>query len=157
MYIMLTGPSVALFINAYGLYDDTWSAYAEGSINILITIIVGWKYGLIGILLGKVISLILFAVIWRPIYLYKRGFKESTWFYWKSIFTHLIILIGCMYINHIVNEYFNWKIQPSIWGILLYAICITLPIIIVYSSLIWLFAPGAKNLLSRFPIIKQHV
>ena len=154
MYIMLTGPSVALFINAYGLYDDTWSAYAEGSINILITIIVGWKYGLIGILLGKVISLLLFAVIWRPTYLYRRGFKESTWFYWKSIFIHLIILTGCIFLNHLVNSFLNWTIQPTIGGILLYAICITLPIIIIYSSFIWFFAPGAKDLLSRLPIKK---
>ena len=32
MYIMLTRPSIDLFINAYGLYDDTWAAYSEGAI-----------------------------------------------------------------------------------------------------------------------------
>lgn len=156
MYIMLTGPSVALFINAYGLYDDTWSAYAEGSVNILITISVGLKYGLIGILLGKVVSLILFAVIWRPIYLYRKGFKESTCFYWKSIFTHLLILTGCLLTNHTINKILNWIIQPSIGDIILYIICITLPILLLYSFLVFLFTPGAKDLLYRLPIIKKN-
>ena len=154
MYIMLTGPSVALFINAYGLYDDTWSAYTEGIINIMITISIGWKYGLIGILLGKVVSLILFAVIWRPTYLYKRGFKEPTGFYWKSITIHILILSGCLIVNHMVNKIFDWTIEPTIKGIIHYSICITLPIILLYSSLIILFAPGAKDLLSRLPIKK---
>ena len=157
MYIMLTGPSVALFINAYGLYDDTWSAYAEGFVNIFITILVGLKYGLVGILLGKVISLILFAVIWRPTYLYKRGFKESICFYWKSISIHLLILTGCILINHTINMLLNWVIQPSLDGIILYIICITFPILLLYSSLIILFTPGAKDLLSRLPIIRKKL
>lgn len=155
MHIMLTGPAVALFINAYGLYDDTWSAYVEGSVNILITILVGLKYGLIGILLGKVVSLILFAVIWRPIYLYKRGFKESIKFYWKSIIKHFIILIGCILLNYAINKFFNWDIQPSIVGIILYGICVSLPIILLYSCLILFLTPGAKHLLSRLKLLRK--
>lgn len=154
MYIMLTGPSIGLFINAYGLYDDTWSAYTEGIINIIITIAVGWKYGLIGILLGKVISLFLFAILWRPTYLYRKGFKESSRFYWTSFTKHIVILIGCLCINHLTNKLFNWTIEPTFVGIFLYSICISLPIIIIYSSMVYFFTPGAKDLVNRLPTKK---
>lgn len=154
MYIMLTGPSIALFINAYGIYDDTWSAYSEGFINLAITIIVGWKYGLIGILMGKVVSLFLFAVIWRPIYLYRKGFNESIRFYWKGIIKHISFLVGCLLLNYVIIKLLNWTIEPTIGSIISYSICITLPIISFYSLLIISFTPGAKNLLYRLHIRK---
>jgi O-antigen/teichoic acid export membrane protein len=152
MYIMLTGPAVALFINAFGLYDDTWSAYAEGLVNLTITIIVGLNYGLIGILLGKVVSLFLFAVIWRPIYLYKRGFQESTIPYWKGLFTHITILFSCLLLNYLFIKSLRWVILPTIFDIILYGLCIALPIIIIYSILNAFFCPGAKDLLQRILI-----
>lgn len=150
MYIMLTGPAVALFINAFGLYDDTWSAYAEGLVNLTITIIVGWNYGLIGILLGKVFSLFLFAVVWRPIYLYRRGFKESIIPYWTGIITHITILFSCLLLNYFVIKLLQWTISPTLLDIFLYGLCIALPIIIIFSILNAFFSPGAKDLLHRF-------
>lgn len=155
MYIMLTGPVVAIFINAYGLYDDTWSAYAEGIVNIAITIIVGWSYGLTGILLGKVISLILFAVIWRPTYLYKRGFKESASPYWKGVLIHIAILIFCLFLHLSIFHLFDINIQPNISSILLYGFIITVPILFIYSVFIYYFTPGAKTLLHRFIFKKK--
>ncbi len=154
MYIMLTGPSIALFINAYGLYDDTWSAYTEGLINIIITISIGWKYGLVGILLGKVVSLIIFAIIWRPIYLYKKGFKEPTRSYWIGFFKHILILIQCLIINFITIKILNWTIEPTLKGIFCYFAFISLPIILLYTYMVYLLTPGAKDLLHRLPIKK---
>ena len=149
MYIMFTGPAVALFTNAYGLYDDTWSAYAEAFVNLSITLVVGWQYGLVGILLGKVVSLCAFAVVWRPWYLYKKGFQESTGSYWRGIFIHIAILASCMALNFSIVKAFNIEIQSSLLSIMRYILCISLPVIIVYSALIWLFAPNARYLLLR--------
>ncbi len=156
MYIMLTGPSVALFINAYGLYDDTWSAYTEGAVNLVITVIVGWNYGLVGILLGKAVSLFLFAVLWRAIYLYRKGFQESSRAYWIGLVTHVLLLLFCLFLNYLVSRLLDWNVRPTLAGIIAYGACITLPIIIVYSLLVYCFAPGAKDLVHRLPIRKRH-
>lgn len=152
MYIMLTRPSVDLFINAHGLYDDTWAAYAEGIINVSITIIVGYFYGLIGILLGKIISILIIVVIWKPFYLYNRGFNESVLHYWKNIALHIIILAGCLLFNYSIELLFHWQPGNDIKGILLYALRITSPIIIVYSILVYLICPGGKDLIKRIHI-----
>ena len=149
MYIMLTGPAVAIFTNAYGLYDDTWSAYAEASVNLVVTILVGWNYGLVGILAGKTISLILFAVIWRPYYLYKKGFQTSIVPYRKGILIHTLILAFSLLLNFFVVQAFNFVIQPKITDIIYYIICIAIPILLLYSTLIYFVAPGAKSLILR--------
>ena len=152
MYIMLTRPSVDLFINAYGLYDDTWAAYTEGILNLSITLIIGYFYGLLGILLGKTISMLLLIVIWKPYYLYKRGFNASIMNYWKHVCLHYLILLSCLICNHMLISTTGWVILNTLSSIIFYSCCITIPIIIIYTFLIYQFTPGLKNLAKRISI-----
>ena len=152
MYVMLTRPSVDLYINAYGLYDDVWAAYAEGIINVTITIVVGYFYGLVGILLGKIASLLLIVVLWKPYYLHKRGLQESIILYWRNILLHIGLLAGCLTLNYGIQVMSNWYPSPTIDSILLYVLCITTPVIIIYSILVYLICPGGKDLVNRIPI-----
>ena len=156
MYIMLTRPSIDLFINAYGLYDDVWAAYAEGITNLVITLVFGYFYGLIGILLGKIISMLFLVVIWKPYYLYKRGFKESVLTYWFHIFKHYVILIVSLALCYAMCRLTNWNTSSTLISILLSAICIIMPAILVYTSLLYLLVPGAKDLTHRIPFIKKR-
>lgn len=156
MYIMLTRPSVDLFINAYGLYDDVWAAYAEGITNLVITLIFGYFYGLIGILLGKIVSMLFLVVIWKPYYLYKCGFKESIGNYWLHVFKHYVILIICLALCYAISHMVHWETSPTILSIFQSALCIILPAIMVYSLLLYLFVPGTKDLIQRIPFLKKR-
>ena len=155
MYIMLTRPSVDLFINAYGLYDDVWAAYAEGIINLTITVIVGSLYGLIGILLGKTVSLVLLVMLWKPYYLYKNGFRIPVHTYWIPVCKHIIILTSCIIIQLFVVKNMGKTANATIVDILAFGCCYTLPIILLYTILIYLFTPGMKDLLRRIPLLKN--
>jgi O-antigen/teichoic acid export membrane protein len=155
MYIMLTRPAVDLFINAYGLYDDVWAAYTEGILNITITIAIGWFYGLLGILLGKIISMLLLVVLWKPYYLYKKGFKDSISYYWCNILKHLTILIVCLALCRLFTQLLHWQIETTIGGLLLTLTCITLPTILIFSALLYLFVPGTKDLVQRLSYFKK--
>ena len=157
MYIMLTRPSVDLFINAYGLYDDVWAAYAEGIINVTITITVGIFYGLVGILLGKIISMLFLVVIWKPYCLYTKGFKESLFVYWKNISIHLLLLCLCLGGNYLCIYLLAWKTEPNIISIIQYGFCFTLPVIIVYTLLVYFMADGMKDLVRRIPYIGEKI
>jgi len=157
MYIMLTRPSIDLFINAYGLYDDIWAAYAEGIINLIITLIFGYFYGLIGILLGKVVSMLLLVVIWKPYYLYKQGFKDNFISYWVGIFKHYTILLISLVLCYAFVHLLDWHTSPTLVCITKSAFLITLPIIIVYTILLYTIAPGAKNLVRRLPFFKNRI
>ena len=85
VYITNSRISVDAFNYAHGLYADVWSAWAELIINVSVTIICGLQWGIIGILIGKLASLIPIVVIWKPYYLFTTGFKVLVRHYWQNI------------------------------------------------------------------------
>lgn len=156
MYIMLTRPSVDLFINAYGLYDDVWAAYAEGIINISITLVIGCFYGLTGILLGKTISMLLLVVMWKPIYLYKRGFNTNITSYWKNIILHFSILIFFLILESYFKATIKTEAEPTLFGIVKFFLFTTSPILVLYSITIYFTFSGARNLVKRLRILNKN-
>lgn len=95
------------FINAYGLFGDVIAPLIEAIINISTSIILGYYFGLNGILTGVIISLFIIPFCWKPYYLYSRGFKRSInsyiWMYGKHI-SYLVITI-CIY--HCISKFIN--------------------------------------------------
>ena len=146
---------VDMFNNAYGHYSDVWSAWVEGIINIIITIVFGLKFGILGILLGKTVSMIPIIVFWKPYYLYHSGFKESYWMYWKGILRFLIAFLIAWILSQNVVSLFN--IDPfENWGTLI--LNSTLHFIIYsifYILLLFYFGKGTKQLILRIPFIKN--
>ena len=76
-FIRGTREVVDSFINAYGLFFDIWAPATEAVINVGFSILFGYFWGLTGILGGVLLSQILIIFIWKPILLYKYGFKQS--------------------------------------------------------------------------------
>jgi hypothetical protein len=157
IYIYLTNSrtSVDSFNYAHGLYADVWSAWAELIINISITILGGLKWGIIGILLGKIASLLVIVVLWKPYYLFTSGFKESVSIYWKgAIRNYGISIFSIVFVTYIITFV---PINPyhSIWDWVLYAaICMGIFLTIDFSATL-LFAKGANDSLSRIKNIRR--
>lgn len=76
------------FLYGYGLFNDTWSPIAESIIYLITAIIGGYFIGLNGILLGNLISLLLIICIWKPFFLYTKGFCLSVGLYWITLVSH---------------------------------------------------------------------
>ncbi len=91
IYITNSRGVVDAFNHAHGLYSDVWSAWVELLINISITIIGGIYWGIIGILLGKIVSLSFIVIFWKPYYLFKCGFKLPISHYWSGAIKYYII------------------------------------------------------------------
>ena len=151
-YINISHGGVDSFIYGMGLYADTWSAWTELAINLSITFIAGYYIGINGILLGKVVSMFLIAVFWKPYYLFTSGLKETYRSYWKgTIIYHLIFAISlaatiiflqtCVKIA--LDNYFLWIVY-CLAGFAFY-IVINIPLYI------WL-APGSRDLIHRINI-----
>ena len=155
IYITNSRSSVDGFNYAHGLYADVWSAWAELIINVSITVIAGLQWGIIGILLGKITSLLAIVVLWKPYYLFTSGFKESVSTYWKGVAKNYAISITVFAIATYTIQYVpidpyhnfgNWIIFAAIGMtiFLLLDLCATL-----------LFAKGAKDCLYRIKNIKK--
>lgn len=91
LYIQLSRSTVDAFISAYGLFDDIWAPAAEAIINITCSIVFGYFWGLPGILLGVFLSLVIVVFLWKPIWLFKKGFKEKIAIYILMYIKYLLI------------------------------------------------------------------
>lgn len=149
IYITNSRNSVDSFNYAHGLYADVWSAWAELIINVSITIIGGLKWGIIGILLGKIASLMTIVVLWKPYYLFTSGFKEPVSIYWKGVIRNY----GISFISFALATYAiqHVPINPyhSIWTWAIYAAIGMAIFLSIDLSATLLFAKGAKDSLSR--------
>lgn len=156
IYITNSRQSVDGFNFAHGLYGDVWSAWAELIINVMITIICGLKWGIIGILIGKLASLVPIVVIWKPYYLFTSGFKESVTIYWKGVLRNYAISLSTFalatYILHCIpinpyNSIGSWVAYSAIGMIIFLFINIAATL---------LFAMGAIDSLNRIKSIIRN-
>lgn len=117
-FIQLT--RVDAFISAYGLYQDIWAPVIEVLLNLSLSILLGYYYGLAGILAGVLISLVVIVEIWKPYFLYQCGFNDNVWeyvlFFSKKIFLlflcfALLVWFSEFTVNLVSDTYLHWCIN----------------------------------------------
>lgn len=155
IYITNSRNSVDSFNYAHGLYADVWSAWAELIINVSITIFCGLKWGIIGILLGKISSLLAIVVLWKPYYLFTSGFKESVSIYWKGVCRNYSISIVAFTFATYTIQFIPFNPYQSLWEWGVYAAIGMVIFLIIDLSATLLFAKGAKDSLIRIKNIKK--
>lgn len=155
-YISITRFSVDSFLDSFGLYGHVWAPWTEAALNLGITLFFGYKYGITGVLAGTLVSTVLIVCIWKPYYLFSKGFEQSVIHYWTGIFKHFLVLaitIGVTYLaNKIILEipstYVSWLINAFIVFLIS---CVS------YGILIYFTSTGMQSLVSRvFNMVKQR-
>jgi len=149
IYITNSRQSVDSFNYAHGLYADVWSAWTELIINVSVTIICGLKWGIVGILIGKIASLIPIVVIWKPYYLFNSGFKESVSTYWKGVLRNYAITVFSFAAALFTIQFIPLDPYYNIWEWMAYAATGMSIFLIINLIATLLFAKGAKDLLNR--------
>ena len=91
LYVSLSRSVVDAYISAYGLFNDIWAPIVEACINVGLSILLGYYWGLHGILLGVFISLLLVVLCWKPYWLFKNGFDSSLYIYIVMYIKHILI------------------------------------------------------------------
>jgi O-antigen/teichoic acid export membrane protein len=148
---------VERFKNAYGLYSDTWAAAAEAIINLAISFIFGSIWGIEGILLGTLVSLVLIVIIWKPYFLYRNGFKTSVLNYWKGVFpVTLVLCFSILAINYLISLFPYDRDSLNLFNWALYAFKVTLTVTAVYGTLLFIFIKGFKVFCLRMKNLIQN-
>ena len=157
LFLRLQFATVYLFVGSAGLYGDVWTSWAELTINIVVTLCLAPFYGIIGILLGKIISVFFFNIFWKPYYLFSEGFHKSVWEFWHPmttyyglffIFTGLAVAIKYLFIDNNVN---SWFTLISI-GFLTYPL-----LLLFYFLSLFVFTRGMKFFVARKPVAYHHL
>lgn len=151
IYIGTSRGSVDMFNATHGLFADTWSAWTELFMNIAMTLVGGFYWGIAGILMSKVITTSTIGLLWKPYYLFHSGLQLKYSVYWKGVTRNYLVSIVSFVIAHIslkqitintIENYWQWM-QLCFLGITIY---LTINILLTYT-----FCKGAKDFFSRIP------
>ncbi|NAS30169.1 sugar transporter [Flavobacteriaceae bacterium R38] len=139
------------FIAAYGLFSDTWAPLTQLTINLIVSLIFGYYWGISGIMLGTVVSMFSIVILWKPYYLYSLGFKKSVLKnYWVTFLKLLMIFSISLLIIYLIDEKLIMQKSKTYKEWILYAFKINFLIITIYFPLMYFLDQGFKNIVLRF-------
>lgn len=156
IYISTSRGVVDMFNHAYGLYADTWSAWTELIINVCTTLIAGFYWGIIGILLGKICSTLLIIVFWKPYYLFTSGLHESYTSYWKAASIYFAVNTISIYITNQSRLLFSIDPYNGYLSWILYTLILLSIYLVINILLMLLLCRGAKDAFRRILSIVKY-
>ena len=149
-YILLIRQTVMFFINGFGIYKDVWAAWTEASINIVLSVVLGYYFGLLGIVIGTVVSTFVIVCLWKPFYLFSSGFKMSVWSYWKEVFIYIALFAISAFIVYPLHQFLK---EPSDYKIFSFnSFIILIVFAFVYGVCMYFLSPGLKGVVTRFTV-----
>ena len=153
LFIRYQSAAVYIYIGSAGLFADVWAAWTELIINLSVTLLLAPFYGIVGILIGKILSFFFISSFWKPYYLFSQGFHRSVWEYWKGMAPFYLIFvlftILSLWIKHsIIDTYVDSFYSLFIYGIVLY-----IPMFIAFFLFLFIFTNGMKYFVARKPIV----
>ena len=116
IYFVQMSRSSDFFLRAYGLFQDIWAPILECSLNIVLSILFGFFWGLSGILFAVLLSQILIVLCWKIYFLCSHGFKEPVRYYLIAYIKKIMLLLctffsvryvfDCMHFE--IKNYLDW-------------------------------------------------
>ena len=157
LYINLIRLTVDAYINAYGLFGDIWAPIIEASINIGMSVLLGYFWGLHGILAGVLISLVLVIFLWKPYYLFRKGLKAKLHLYAVMHAKHLAIAaLGFVIVSTIFNH-ISLDPTTNFGSLIVYGVSILGAFFIILYGTLYATVKGMRNFTHRFiSLIKQR-
>lgn len=107
VYFIQMSRTNEIFLSAYGLFQDVWAPIVEALLNISLSMLFGSLWGVSGILIGVLISLIVIVYGWKGYFLFVQGFQVNPFQYFFQLFIKLLgLLIAFITIYFFLKKYF---------------------------------------------------
>lgn len=137
------------YTNATGLFvRDRYRPLIEAAINLIVSIYMAKKYGIVGVFLGTIISH-LATVSWRePYLLYKNIFRKSIIDYWKKFFLFAFLTVAVGAAGILAKRFLNFEGNTILkWGVEGMGI---VSIYVAVSTLLFGRSQEMKSMLQKF-------
>lgn len=157
LYINLIRLTVDAYINAYGLFGDIWAPIIEASINIGMSVLLGYFWGLHGILAGVLISLVLVIFLWKPYYLFRKGLKAKLYLYALLHAKHIVLAAFGVVVVLIIFNHISLNPAANFGSLIIYGVAVLGTFFIVLYGALYATVKGMRNFTHRFiSLIKQR-
>ena len=146
------------FCYGNGLFADVWAPYAESLIMAIFAMTGGYLWGLPGVLLGPLVSIIAIIFIWKPYYLFSRGFKISVWKYWQTFCAHLVVAIVAYSASaYICEQVIRPFITATGWtGLIVEGALFLITISLFTFVCFYLTSKGFRDIIGRIKFFKKN-
>lgn len=148
IWVILFRKILEKFKEGAGFFDDIKSPILESAINFVVSIVLGLKIGLDGIIIGTIVSNIIVILIYKPILVFERCFDKD-WREYIKVYGNYFILttISFITLNFITKPFILENINSWLEWII-YAIKIS-SISFIVISLIFLTNKDFRNLIKE--------
>ena len=148
-FMNLTRSVVDIFMHAHGLYSDVWSCYVELALNVGVTIALAIPFGIIGILAGKVVSVGIIIMIWKPYYLYHKGFNTGVSHFWNGTLRYYAITLSSALAAAWIASFTPMPAPSNFFLWVVDAIIIMAIYLAINLPLLWFFGWGVRDCTQR--------
>lgn len=157
IFIFLSRGVVENYISAHGLFSDVWAAWTELALNLAVTLCLAPFLGIVGILLGKVVSVFFIAVFWKPYFLFSRGLKKSVTVYWRGMAPYYIIFAFYTLMTLAVYYYVIVPEVTTLPRLLLYGAAVYPLLMVCFFLTLFYSTGGMKYFVARQPKIYRRL
>jgi len=150
MFISILRMTYESFLNAYGLFGDYPSAWTEFILNMIISVVLTLYFGLIGTIIGTTVSTFIIGILWKPYYLYTRGFHDNVSGHYLLLIYYTIVALICGFVT---NRIFTPWIEEAQNGWIYWfgiASVVTLFFTITLGGILYLTSRGMRELIKMF-------
>lgn len=125
-YVWKIRQTILIYKDAAGMWGiDNKKPYIETLVNLTLNIILVQYFGINGIIISTIVSMLFVSLPWETVKFFKEYFREKTTKYYKKMFLYIIItIVGCIFTYSLCDLVTLVGIYGFIIKIL---ICITIP------------------------------
>lgn len=152
VFIMLSRGVVEMYISACGLFQDVWAAWTELAVNLGVTLALAPQLGIAGILIGKLSSVVVIAMLWKPLFLFRHGLHEPVGHYWRGMAPYYLVFALFLGISLALKL---WLIDPmaiTSWlQLLTMGAALLPPLLLAYFLTLFIATRGMRYFVARSP------
>ena len=157
-WLYLNRSVIDSYKDGFGLFSDVWAPIAEGAVNLSVSVIGGFLWGIEGVLLGSIVSYVVIVYGWKPYYLFTNGLRKS---YVKEFLCpylrRLAIVLVFATILYITLSY-ALPSADNFWELTVHAITTTVVVVAYMYIILYLFTDGMKSFHRRIVgIVKSKI
>lgn len=163
LYLNLARTANGAFIGAAGLFvKDKIRPVIEAVLNLGISIFLTYKYGIAGVFLGTIISLLVTSFWREPYLLYRYSFKRNVSDYWKTYFIFVLFTVTCCAVLSLMKTVLfhleaTW-ISTFGEALIVFVLVNLLMVLILHRCPEYQYMKGLLYRLQRYiPIIKNRI
>ena len=147
------------FCYGCGLFADVWAPYAESIIMVTVAVAGGYFYGLPGVLCGPLASIIAIIYIWKPYYLFSRGFKLSVLNYWELFAINISATVIAFWATHFMfSRFIQDYIPTDNWlGLIESGIIFVIMLTVITTVVYYTISAGFRDFLYRSKVFKKII